>query len=258
MISIALLLSAAADMVPPAPLQPTGKWTVDYRVDKCLASRTFGPKNAEVVLAIEPPIVMSDAGGGFLFLLANNDRGKDVVRGTAKVTSLPAATNVEGDYVSWQISPVTRGWGIAAANGKLDLDDAIAMRLDMGKTKFTLQTGPLKPVLAALQKCTENLMRTWGLDPAASAKPIVNPGRWFNDDDYPGDAKNEGAQGRSTIIMTVAADGRPTACRTVVPTKFTTLDRVTCNLAMKRGRFEAAPGKNDRYSVLTIRWVMRG
>ena len=53
-----LALAAAQD----APMTPSGRWTVDYRPDICLASRPFGAAANPTIFGFEPSITMDSAG----------------------------------------------------------------------------------------------------------------------------------------------------------------------------------------------------
>lgn len=76
---IAALLAAA---VQTAPITPSGRWTVDYRPDMCLASRPFGPTAKPIFLGLEPSVAM-DSEGAMLLVVAPASRGGGVRRGKA-------------------------------------------------------------------------------------------------------------------------------------------------------------------------------
>lgn len=252
------LFAVAADKPAPTPnsIAPSGKWIVDYRPNMCLASRRFGNDPDSVTLGIEPAVVMGD-GDGTLLMMSANKYGSSVKRGSATISALPAGVDKRVLFVSWPVSPGVRGWEIGGESGSLKtLEDATGLTITMGRDTFALQTGKIKPVLDALSKCSDGLMRSWGIDPSARANPNSNPGSWFTDNDYPSSARSRGAQGRVTVVMTIAEDGRASACRVVISTGNPDLDKATCDLATRRGRFEKSTGKNDRYSVLSIRWTM--
>ncbi|HEX4693892.1 energy transducer TonB [Sphingomonas sp.] len=257
---IHLMIAAIAVVTTPAPLAPAGKWVVDYRKDMCLVSRPFGPADTATIFALKPAIAMTE-GGQTLFVLAPNTGGTGVRRGQATVTPLQSGQQKKFDYVSW----VPKGTKLRAyeieANADFagSLGEATGVAIDAGKDGFSFATGKLQPVMTALATCNQDLFRSWGIDPTAKASTQhgANPGSWFKDGDYPAAAKRRGAQGQSVVVLTVSGEGRPTACRVVVKAD-PDLDRVTCELAMRNGRYEASPGKSDRYSILSVRWVLDG
>jgi TonB family protein len=255
MISLfATLLAAAATQT---PLAPSGKWTVDYQKDMCLVSRPFGP-DAGTIFAIKPAVSMQ-GGGQKLFVLAPNVGGKGVRSGQATVTLQPSGVQKKVDYVSWIPKGTEfRGYEIDAdADLVTAMGEATGLGMTAGKDSFSFATGKMQPVFKALTACNENLFRSWGVDPTAKAATLGNPARWFPADSYPSDAKRRGATGRSVVILTVSAEGKPTACHVALKAD-PVLDDTTCQLAMRNGRFEPAPGKSDRYAVLAVRWAMWG
>lgn len=83
--------------------------------------------------------------------------------------------------------------------------------------------------------------------PAPRLRPVAltprgNPGTWVTNDDYPSAALNSEEQGRTRFTLTVAADGRPSACAITGSSGSATLDQAACRLLMKRARF--TPGKD--------------
>jgi hypothetical protein len=257
MIGLMALATAAAV---PTPLAPTGKWVVDYQKDMCLVSRSFGPANANTMFALKPAIAMEE-GGQTLFVLSTNTGGSGMRHGQALVTLLPSGIQKKLEYAS--IVPdgaKFRGFEFDAdADFVAALGEASGITIVAGKEVFSFATGKIQPVLKALTACNENLFRSWGVDPGAKALTLrgMSPARWFPADSYPVAAKQRGAQGRSVIVLTVSADGRPSACRVVVKAD-PDLDDQTCRSAMRNGRYETSPGKSDRYSILAVRWELGG
>jgi TonB family protein len=254
MISLFLTLLAAATTQP--PLAPSGKWTVDYQKDMCLVTRPFGPAGASTIFAIKPAISM-EGGGQTLFVLASNVGGKGVRRGQATVMLQPSGVQRKIGYVSWIPKGTEfRGYEIDAdADLVTAIGEATGLGVTAGKDSFSFATGKMQPVFKALTACNENLFRSWGVDPAARAHPLGNPAYWFPADSYPSDAKRRGVSGRSVVVITVSAEGRSAACRVAVKAD-PVLDDKTCELAMRNGRFEPAPGKSDRYAILAVRWAL--
>lgn len=83
--------------------------------------------------------------------------------------------------------------------------------------------------------------------PAPRARPVAlaprgNPATWVTNDDYPSAALRNEERGRTRFALSVAPDGRPTACAITGSSGSATLDQAACRLLMKRARF--APGKD--------------
>ena len=236
-------------------MMPSSKWVVDYRPDMCLASRTFGPAANPTIFGFEPSITMDSAGAMLLIVLPDARGG--VRRGKATVT-LSSGDKKTLDYVSWRFKDASpqRAFEVTVDSDFMSkLDQSTGLSMDAGKDSFVLGTGPFTRVLGAMKTCTDNLLRSWGVDPAAKAVPVGNPGGWFTDDDYPSAARRSGATGRVVAIVTAGTDGHVKACRIVNSSKNTDLDTATCDLAKRRGRYQARAA--DGFAVLGIRWVLQ-
>lgn len=259
MIAPLFLAAAFAVAADPAVLQPSAKWLVDYQTDKCLVSRSFGPATAPVGFGIKPAIVFG-SGRASLYVVVPEAKDGAVHRGEAKITLLPSGRTFKELYVSARTKTGTmRGYEIV---GDRDLMSAFGessgLTVSAGPIKYTLETGKMTGVFSALDACNASLLKSWGVDPDARAEVLndANPGKWFTDNDYPAGARSQGEQGRVTIVVTVGADGRPTACRVTVSSVHPDLDKATCDIAVKRGRYAPRAGKADRFSVLAVEWRM--
>jgi TonB family protein len=253
MIFAAMLAVAAAQN---APLNPSGKWVVDYRPDMCVGQRSFGETAAQTIFGFEPAIAM-DSGGAKLLILSPDARGGGVRRGQATVALQPSGETQKLDYVSWSLKSAVGHRALEVSVDKdfmTKLGKSTGLSVVAGKDTSTLTTGPLQGVLAAMKTCNDDLMRSWGVDPTAIATAMGNPGEWFNDDDYPAAAKRRGASGGVVVLLTVDPTGHSKACRVVSSSKDVDLDKATCDLGVQHGRFQ--PRTGDGYSVLSIRWVL--
>jgi len=239
-----------------APMTPSGKWTVDYRPDACIASRPFGIEPTSVYLAFQP-VLSLDFHKMRLSVLAPNTEGSGIKTGKAKVVLKPSGAVVTADVDSWETKPGgPRGYEmIVDVDGLAQFGQSTELAIDTGKQSFSFATGKLQPVLDANAKCNDDLMRSWGVDPAARAEPAGNPGTWFTDDDYPAAAFQKRAQGRVVAALTVDNDGRLKACKIVASSGDPDLDRGTCDVARKNARFAQKSG-GDRFSIFTVHWAL--
>jgi periplasmic protein TonB len=62
---------------------------------------------------------------------------------------------------------------------------------------------------------------------------------WFPRSEYPAAALRAGAEGRVSVMVTIAPSGRATGCEVVSGSGDASLDAATCRLAVRNGRFEA-------------------
>jgi protein TonB len=79
------------------------------------------------------------------------------------------------------------------------------------------------------------------------------------DSDYPADALRRKVSGTSTVRLTIGADGRVKGCAIALSSGDASLDRATCLLIQRRGRFEPAIGADgslvEAPLVTSMRWI---
>jgi TonB family protein len=73
----------------------------------------------------------------------------------------------------------------------------------------------------------------------ASPEPI-DQAHWIGVDDYPSEAMLNGWEGTTGFRLSIDATGSVRDCAVVAPSGHPLLDRVTCDLMVKRGRFRPA------------------
>ncbi len=101
-----------------------------------------------------------------------------------------------------------------------------------------------------------------GNAPATGATPMGNFSDWFSEDYYPPDAKRIGAEGLVRVELQLDAEGVPKDCVVVLSSDNASLDRKTCELAMKFGRFHPARDAAGRpvaakVEMPPVRWQLR-
>jgi TonB family protein len=122
--------------------------------------------------------------------------------------------------------------------------------LSAGKRQVVLVTGPMRGALAALRKCTDDLVKQWDLDPAVQAtllrptspvdfRSLVRSIRAV----YPSTQARQGKQARVNVHVLVDADGRVTAC--TIPESYNdpAFDELACK-KIRAVRFEPALDAN--------------
>ena len=110
----------------------------------------------------------------------------------------------------------------------------------------TMETGPMRAPLAALDKCIDNLLTHWGIDVekhktlTREVRPIESPGRWVVSSDYPLNMLQAGQPALVEFRLSVGPDGVPTACHIQSTTRPKEFDNAVCKSVMRRARFEPA------------------
>lgn len=115
-----------------------------------------------------------------------------------------------------------------------------------------LELGSMGPPMAAMRKCTDELLAHWGIDLEAhrgltrAVVPKESPARWVLPRDYPLNLLSRGAQGLVQFRLSVGADGRPTQCHIQQSTRPEGFDKAVCDALMRRAHFEPAQDAEGR------------
>jgi TonB family protein len=253
-------LSGAGMDVPPLPA--TGKWVVDYQEQACLLSRRFGQETPPVFLAFEPS--MAHAEGKLVLVFPDPEKpGKG--NGKARIRLQPSGQVLTADFFSSPLSDGRRGVVLWISDPEVaSLTEAKTITVELGKAPpISLQTGGMVGALRAVRTCQDDLLKTWGADPAGQIDNLNMPpvSSWFSGDSYPAEALTQKAEGRTIALVTVGDNGKPIECRTVMSSGNEALDRGTCAVALRRGRFPKAvrdPKLAARWMLLPVRWVIPG
>ncbi len=263
---VAALIGMMTMQGAPAPLAPSSAWSIDYGDTVCTLSRSFGPKDRPVTLAIQPPLV-----DGITTLVLLVPQGPKPVSdyGSGEIEVSPDLT-VKMAYDS---QPVP---GLGQMAVRVYVEDAVVdtilaapvLRIRTGKTPLSpiAVTGARK-ALAAMGQCRTTLMAAWGVDTALWAKAVtraaaVKPESWIGYDDYPADAIRAGRQGEVAMIWKVGTDGRLSDCRIVSSSGTPSLDAASCTAMTRRGVYQPARDANGTpiisWGSRKVRWRLPG
>jgi hypothetical protein len=183
----ALALAAFANAISPAAgaepvlLEPGSKWAADFARDKCRLVRFFGPESARNVMILE----QYDPGERFALVVGGpafgiiNARKASTVRFLADGSPTKAEPLV-GPMDGYGRSLFYLSVALAESEAKPDpeaaakapalLDSALAAQVQFvevsdGTDAVRLMTGPLESAAKVMNRCTLDLLGTWGLDP---------------------------------------------------------------------------------------------
>jgi hypothetical protein len=129
-----------------------------------------------------------------------------------------------------------------------------------GLTKpMRVETGKLDAPVAALQACTDDLLKTWGLDAekhktaSAQAIPQLSPDGWLPQGTIPFSEFAKFAGGGNQVRLLVSAEGKPTACNIFSPTLDKALNDKICELLMEMASF--IPAKDAGGQAMASYWM---
>ena len=239
---------------------------MDYAPSQCQLLRTFGEGKEAVALRLGRL--------GIDDVLELNLAGRHMPETDSYVAVEVSTTTVE------QV-PGMHARGFAGGNGlpgmiefRPDKDlpgalrsDAVAnqpthMRVSLAKRyAVRLELGPMKDAIAALDKCTDNLVSQWGLDPteqrerATPPEPANDPANWFRASDYPAGLNRAGLSGAVVMRLIVDATGSVKDCAVAKAGGDKAFEELTCKLAIQRARFRPATGKTG--APIASVWIKR-
>jgi hypothetical protein len=258
-ILIASLLLAAPVGAGGAPLQPTGKWIVDYADAQCSAARAFGTSDKPLHLVIKPSPT-SEVVQVALVRAGSKKAGvqedamlKLGARPPAKVKLLEYGTeksnirliNLDGELAAKMVQETT-------------------IELSSGRSQTILHTGPLRAVMKTLADCRQDLRSHWNIDEARQAtfksRARADIRKLFSTSDYPAQAIQQRDSGTTSVVLLIDERGAVKECMVDGTSSIPTLDAMTCLILRQRAKFEpaiGADGKPVRDSVTSrIRWEM--
>jgi protein TonB len=85
--------------------------------------------------------------------------------------------------------------------------------------------------------------------------PRGDPYKWFTDLDYPAAARNTGAEGKVSVMLSIDTNGRVDGCRITASSGNSALDEMTCWLVQRRGRFIVQKDASGTAVPYTFAWA---
>jgi hypothetical protein len=270
----ALCLAMPAQAQEAAVFKPTGNWTADYGDDYCRLIRTFSDGQNELALALErtqpgqfvrlvfvgsgikPYRSADQLGYRFLpagaaakarFAKSETADGKDYFI-SDPLTLVPLTPPPAGAPAYDRAAELTAAQGVTA----VALSDGLA-------TPVRLETGPLGAPIGAMQACTDDLLKVWGLDPekhktmTAPAMPNPDPNGVLPMGTIPFDQFGKFVGGANDVRLMIGVDGKPTSCTTRSPSLPAKLNERICELLMKKATFQ--PAKDAGGQPMASYWM---
>jgi hypothetical protein len=231
-----LLVGAAA----PIQLQPSSQWDLDYGENSCRLIRLMGEGKQQTKLVFE------SVGPGDLTMLAigaplYSPKFEPAV--TAKF--VPAQSNeLKGtSAVGASGHDAAAFWSNLGYTNTVDEDviarsNAIQVNVEGGHP-VVLATGDLGPAMQAFDKCTQDLLADFGLDPAVQAKiarPASAPGleQWLEGEVFFSGSQQQERISEASFRLLVDATGHVTKCVSVSRFNVPEFDVALCT-AIEKG-----------------------
>lgn len=268
---VSLIATATLVTVPLAPataqqakvFAPDSAWAVDYGDNYCRLLRDFKSGNDVINLVVERtqygPSVRILAIGDSLktFRGATEINYRMLPAGAERSTLKLAGESPTGQTLLNLGSTTVVDMPRPAAGERpprydpaAESKDAAAITgisLEKGmSTPIQLNTGPMDGPVAALQACADDLLTTWGLDPAKHktatrrAAPATEAASWLPAGTIPMSEFSKLSGGNNELRVMVDATGKPTACHVQWPSLSAALNDTICKAVVEKGRFTPA------------------
>ena len=268
----ALALPGAVAAKEPLRLTPSSKWNVHYAEDSCRMARSFGEGDQKVVLMV----ARYQPGDALRLSFIGKPAHTRLNEGVVRLRFGPAEAEQEVQFYPGTLANKTptliiRGavrlaprspeeiaaYEASVKARRFDFDwpditpeqEAAVTFVEVKRAvrqPFILETGSLGAPLAALEKCTDELLGHWGINVAKHAalsrkvKPRSNPGDWVTSRDYPTEMWMMGKRAIVQFRLNVDVAGKPTACHIQQSTRPKAFDDAVCKAIMRNAKFEPA------------------
>lgn len=236
---------ALASTVPAtaAPLNPTGKWVVDYEDQACIATRAYGTATNPVHLTLKP----SPRGGTMqLSILQKGSRGTVAVEEFGKM-SLDGGRDLPISILSFGSSDVLYATRVnLSAESFAALRTARTLQIRGRSTDETFVLEQLPELMKQIDACVVDLEAAWNMGPDASTKirsrasgSLVG---LFSSEDYPAAATRTLKSGSVTVVLLINERGKVADCSVTVTSGAAGLDAQACAVISQRANFKPAIG----------------
>ncbi len=252
-----------------------GPWAVDYGDDYCRIGRAFTNGSDELEFALERlrpgaevkiwligdglKFFRSAEQLGYTFLPAQGERTVRALRATPggkQVVTFPYQTLAMPTPPAPGTPPGPPKYDPAAeqAAGKA----ISAIQLSKGLTKpVRVETGALDAPIAALQTCADDLVKSWGVDPAKqsalSAQPVPQGSPWLPAGTIPFGEFAKLSGGANLVRVMVDPAGKASSCHIQSPTLDQALNDKVCKAVLEKASF--TPAKDAGGQAIASYWI---
>jgi TonB family protein len=264
------------------PLTPSSDWNIEFGEDRCRLSRMFGPDDDKHIVYFE------QAGPSTSFALTMAGKQLRIFKQHFNHLSLNPSDGFPRVDIQWgeiqQIGPavtvldfdVSQPPTIEGKNENSEelqslpaIDLAEAGKIDRilfghKGTAISFETGNLAAPFQALNACTSDLVRAWGLDQSQhinfKSQPRLKNEREIEraiEKRYPASARSRGQQAIMRVVAIIEADGSMSNCWLQNASQNDRFDSPACEI-MKDAAFSPALDQNSKpmrsYYIKTLNY----
>lgn len=268
-LSVALPSTATAKEA--APLTASSKWQADYGKTECRLLRTFGEGADRVTLQLSQispePIVSVSLSAPRIPATDTRRPGKALVADQrVDITAQGFAARSDTPAIL-EIQPSRELWAALIREAKSGKPTQLSIEF-LRDWNVHLNVGLVQVPLSALNRCVDDLVRSWGLDPDEQRArrtgpiPATSMGMWVKPDEFPREQNRKGVGGTVIVRLGVDAQGGITDCAVARSGGDDVFQDLTCRHVKERGRFKPAIGADGKpiasFFTSRIDWVASG
>ena len=251
-------------------LTPSSKWIVNYSDDSCRLLRQFGSDEDKIFLVMDrfgPNDGLNLIFAGSPFKYDGSIRSMTVQFGSEEQPQ--TISFFAGDFGKGVPAIIQRGsTGLGPQSDTGDRNSASIGAPGAEKPKLfgaaryaavtyilvskplrqpvRFETGAMLKPFAALSKCIDTLVSSWGVDAEKHksmtkyAEPIGSPRSWILSQDYPKVALSAGGQAVVHVRLNIDDTGKVDGCHIQQSTRGEKFDQAVCRALLKRAKFKPA------------------
>ncbi len=234
------------------PLQPTGKWIVNFDEAQCVAFRNYGSKERPIYLTLKAPPLGSVMQVSVIRTGPRLDPEQSDVRLTFGEQKVIRTTLLSfRDKAALQAHMLN----LPAVHVPLLSQEATLSIQSGSRLNHHFALSQMAPLLKIMDKCVTDLRNYWNIDEQLNSFVEQTGVRTasdrrlsglFNSEDYPADAAFDGDQGSATFVVLVGLDGKVADCSITETSGVAALDSQSCGIIRKRARFKPAIGSDGK------------
>lgn len=240
-------------------LSPRSSWFLEMKDDRCVLSREFRMDDRQIFVQFARFGPTDD----FAFNLIGRPFGNLHHRQAVRIRFGPTGTFVSRSAIIGDFQDLP----MLLLSGRLDNLDMYKWRrehrdeappavppsreaaISSMEVRFyglglRFELGSLAKPMSELRTCTDDLFRSWGIDPVEEARitqravPIGRASAWFHRKDFPPSLDRVGKPAALSFRLLIDAAGVPTSCAIQERAETDPLvSRATCDALLKRARF---------------------
>lgn len=234
------------------PLQPMGKWIVNFDEAQCVAHRNYGSMARPIYLTLKAPAL-----GSVIQLSVITKSGRSTLRQSNALLTFGNRPAIQSTILSFRGEKADLQAHLinlpAVHLPLLTQEQTLAIR-SRPPVDYRFALSQMEPLLKIMDQCVIDLRKHWNIDEQSVAMrgqretgpPDRSLAGLFNAEDYPVVALDRDMQGSSTFVVLVGLDGKIADCAITETSGVAALDSQSCAIIRERARLKPAIGPDGK------------